>query len=126
MWLPGRFICCRFKELLISLRSEDDDEVDAMDEVAWLPVWAVLQGLYGLPLLPDLQELFLDGRPLAAAAEDHDLPVTQRWFYLLLLAEEQRKRHVDTVLTRRTMKTLNPFMFHQYIKQMVVHTCEVS
>jgi len=55
-----------------------------MDEVAWLPVWAVLQGLYGLPLLPDLQELFLDGRPLAAAAEDHDLLVTQRWFYLLL------------------------------------------
>ena len=79
MWLPGRFICCRFKELLISLRSEDDDEVDAMDEVAWLPVWAILQGLYGLPLLPDLQE-----------------------------------------------KTLNPFMFHQYIKQLVVHTCEVS
>lgn len=116
-----------FKELLISLRSEDDDdEVDAMDEVAWLPVWAALQGLFGLPLLPDLQELLLDGRSLAVAAEDHDLPVPQRWFYLLLLAEEQRKCHVDTVLTRRTMKTLNPFMFHQYIKQMVVHTCEVS
>jgi len=109
------------KEMLLSLQSEADDGIDDNDLAAWLPAWGVMNGLFRLPLPPDLLDLLLDSRNVEDIAQDPAIAVPTRWFWQMLLAERQRKSGADSASSRRAMKNLSPFMFNKYIELMVSH-----
>ncbi len=95
--------------------SENADGIDDDGEVAWLPVWGWLQGLFPLPLQhpPVFDEL-------EARIDGEELPLPQLWYELLTLAE-----HLRTILrddrqmaaVRRMMKRLNEEMFECYMQR---------
>lgn len=87
----------------------EDGCIEEEDEVAWLPVWGWMNGLFSLPLHapPDL-----------AQVEDETTPVPRRWFDLLTRAEYLRTVNRDEreiVAVRRLMKRLNDAMFRCYM-----------
>jgi len=106
------------KNLHISLQVEADGVLPEEEELAWLPVWGIFEELFTLPLPSIIMDLLLEGSDLTEKGSDTCLPVPQRWFYLLLQAEELRKEHADTAVraaVRRRMKELNSFMFSRYL-----------
>jgi len=83
-----------------------------------LPVWGIFEELFKLPLPAMIMNQLLEGSDLTEKGSDTSLPVPQRWFYLLLQAEELRTQHADTAVraaVRRRMKELNSFMFSRYL-----------
>lgn len=116
--LPDALASRNIRSLLISLQVEADGEIPEEHELAWLPVWGVLERLFTLPLSERIMQLLTEGDDLSEKASDTGLSVPTRWFYLLLQAEELRLAHADTSVraaVRRTMKELNNFMFCRYL-----------
>lgn len=95
--------------------SQNADGIDDGGEVAWLPVWGWLQGLFSLPLQhPPVSD------ELEARVDGEQSPVPQLWFELLTLAEYLRSVARDDrqmTAVRRMMKRLNEDMFECYMQK---------
>ena len=95
--------------------SSQADGIEEVDEVAWLPVWGWLQGVFPLPLQhpPAYDELELQ-------IADKALPIPRLWYNLLTLAEFLRTEHRNDrqmAAVRRLMKRLQKDMFECYMQK---------
>jgi hypothetical protein len=91
------------------------DGIEADGEVAWLPAWGWLQGLFPLPLQhpPVFDEL-------EARIDGEESPVPHLWFELLTRAEHLRAIERDDrqmAAVRRLMRRLNEEMFECYMQK---------
>jgi tetratricopeptide (TPR) repeat protein len=91
------------------------DGIDDDGEVAWLPVWGWLQGLFPLPVQhpPVFDEL-------EARIDSEESPLPQLWYELLTRAEYLRTMVRDDremTAVRRLMKRLNEEMFDCYMQK---------
>ena len=95
--------------------AENADGIEDDGEVAWLPVWGWLQGLFSLPLQhpPSFDEL-------EARLDAEESPVPRLWYELLTRAEYLRTAVRDDrqmAAVRRLMKRLNEEMFNCYMQK---------
>lgn len=101
-----------------SLQFDATDEIEEVEEPAWLPVWGWLHGVFTLPLQPAPDEI------LPGAAEFEDLltkegcALPRIWFDMLIYAERLRvmfKDDRELAAVRRLMKKASGFMFGCYL-----------
>ncbi|MFZ4858530.1 MAG: hypothetical protein ACOYL3_19260 [Desulfuromonadaceae bacterium] len=95
--------------------AENADGIEDDGEVAWLPVWGWLQGLFSLPLQhpPPFDEL-------ESRIDGEESPVPRLWYELLTSAEYLRTVRRDDrqmAAVRRLMKRLNEEMFDCYMQK---------
>ena len=95
--------------------AQNADGIEDEGEVAWLPVWGWLQGLFSLPLHspPAFDEL-------ESRIDGEASPVPRLWYELLARAEHLRTIRRDDremAAVRRLMKRLNEEMFECYMQK---------
>jgi len=113
-FIKNRTIC----NLIASLGFEAGDEIDEDQQIAWLPVWGWLQGVFSLPLLPLFSEEPLDSAACEAMITAEPDCVPRLWFDLLARAEWLRSAPGDgreLAAVRRLMKKTSGFMFSYYL-----------
>ena len=110
----------KINDLLISLHYDAMDDIEEIEEPAWLPVWGWLQGIFPLPLqaAPDYNQ------PEAALFEaqlaEDCCSVPRIWFQMLTYAEKLRVMYRDDrelAAVRRLMKKTSGFMFDCYLEK---------
>ncbi len=96
------------------------DEIEEDEELAWLPVWGWLQGVFTLPLHSDPSEQSRCVADFELLIEKESCCVPRLWFDMLTHAEMQRVVHRDDrelAAIRRLMKRANGFMFGCYLEK---------
>jgi tetratricopeptide (TPR) repeat protein len=108
----------KISDLHSSLQFDATDEIEEIEEPAWLPVWGWLHGVFTLPLQSVPEEIL----PGAAGFEDlltkESCSVPRIWFDMLIHAERLRVMFRDDrelAAVRRLMKKANGFMFGCYL-----------
>lgn len=105
----------KISDLRSSLHFEATDEIAETEEVAWLPVWGWLQGVFTLPLQ---RPIVFD--ELESQVNSKALPTARLWYELLTMAEQLRTVQRDDrrmAEARRMMKRLNEEMFDCYLQK---------
>lgn len=107
-------------DLHTSLHFDAMDEIDVVDEAAWLPVWGWLEGVFVLPLQPVSEPSPLDSNVFETLIAKDNCSVPRIWFNMLIHAERLRVVHRDDrelAAVRRLMKKTNEFMFGCYLEK---------
>lgn len=93
------------------------DGIDKDDEIAWLPVWGWLHGIFQLPLqTPPIYE------ELEISYKNSSIPLPLLWYKLLTVAEQRRtleRNDRQMAAVRRLMKNLNRDMFEFYMQKII-------
>lgn len=95
----------------------EDEDIDEDDEIAWLPVWGWLHGVFALHLNRAAGDS-TDAARFAALIDEGNTAVPRLWFDMLAYAETLRtitRNDRELAAIRRLMKRQNRFMFEQYM-----------
>lgn len=110
----------KITNLHTSLHYDAMDDIDEDEEVAWLPAWGWLHGVFPLPLQDVTESGPLDATAFEALIAEENGSLPRIWFDMLTHAERLRVMFRDDrelAAVRRLMKKTNGFMFGCYLEK---------